>query len=562
MKNLWLICLGILLLSCAHQHREIEAVAINSSRTIAPLASGVEIARELTARYLNVATNCGTVTAPAFLCSGIIYRGTSYSTSYDTWNPSPESQRSGGVTFSYLRKDANASRIIGGSNKGFIFYPVFTMPPDKVKASILCTYVREAGTNERKESGCGGHSNLPVSEPCETQGVSTAALWVAHYQANGSSLDGQCGFGVRSDLNAVAVAGFNAMLGVHALGIVESTKNIELRLATWPQDTPKTVPIQAFFYVDGGLEGVQYDQRQFFYKSGIYVPVIFITLPATATGNATFEYKESDQAWGEGVARDLQRHYYDTRPHCGDDTKPAFQCSGILLRATRATEDYHFWDPVPGHTGAGFSYLRSDSKFKRFYSHSAGFIFFPSLEAPAGKFSVSVLCSFPIDGNTVIRGQPGCAHSYAFPVESKPCNTQGITTAEQWYAHYLTAPANQDSSYICGFDVSVSMGSAAASAFYQSILAMGLLGARFSDQYNELVVASWPQNIPLEVPVQAVFYSTAASLESARFFQQDFMTATHLFIPVIKITMPQLPDDEAVFEYSVSDQAVSPLSLR
>jgi len=562
MKSLWMVFFSALLVSCAGQHHEVETAPISASSTAAPFASGAEIAQELTARYLNTPANCGTATTPSFLCSGIIYRGTSHSTSYDSWNPSPDSQRSGGVSFSYLRKDANATRIIGGNKKGFIFYPVLKMPTDKVKAAILCAYVLEANTNARKDSGCGEYSNLAASAPCETQGISTAALWLAHYQANGSP--SQCGFGVRSALNAVAVTGFNAMLAAHALTIDQSfTKNIELRLATWPQDTAKTVPIQAFFYVNGGLADVQYDQRQFFYKSGIYVPIIFITLPATAAGTATFEYKESDQAWGQGVAEDLQRRYNDTRRDCGDGTKPAFLCSGILLRATRATEDYHFWDPVPGSTGIGFSYMRSDSKFKRLYKNGAGFILYPNLEAPAGRFSVSVLCSFPLDGATGFRGQPGCAESTSYPIESKPCNTQGITTAEQWYAHYLTSPMVQPAvyPYICGFDVSDAMGGAAAGAFYESIRAMGMLGNEFFISYNELVLASWPQNIPLELPIQAVFY-TAPYLESARFFQQDFMTTTHLFIPIIKITLPQSPADDPRFEYNVSDQAVLPQNSR
>ncbi|MDG6403624.1 hypothetical protein QCD79_26755, partial [Pseudomonas quasicaspiana] len=406
--------------------------------------------------------------------------------------------------------------------------------------------------------------NLTASAPCEIQGVSTAALWVAHYQTNGSSPNAQCGFGVRSELNAVAVTGFNAMLGAHALGVVQSSKNIELRLATWPQDTPKTVPIQAFFYVDDGLAGAQYDQRQFFYKSGIYVPVIFITLPATDSGIATFEYKENDQAWGQGVVEDLRRRYNDVRHDCGDGTKPAFQCSGILLRATRATGDYHFWNPVPGSSGIGFSYMRADSKFKRFYKNSAGFIFYPDLEKPAGRLSVDVLCVFPLDGATGFRGQPGCGESTVYPLESRPCNSQGITTAEQWYTHYLASGMGPSAvyPYICGFDVSSSMRNTRAGTFHESIRAIGLLSDVFFSVYNELVLASWPQNVPNDLPIQAVFYSYPTSLESARFFQQDFMAATHLFVPVIKITMPLLPDDEAVFEYSVSDQAVAPLSSR
>jgi len=560
-----MVLFSALLISCTGPHHEAEAAQIPASSTAVPLASGAEIAQALTARYLNTPANCGTATTPSFLCSGIIYRGTSHSTSYDAWNPSPDSQRSGGVSFSYLRKDANTSRIIGGNKKGFIFYPVLQMPTDKVKAAILCAYVIDAGTNARSDSGCGESPNLPASAPCETQGISTAAQWLAHYQANGSSLNSQCGFGVRSALNAVAVTGFNAMLGAHALNIAQSfTKNIEMRLATWPQDTPKTVPIQAFFYVNDGLADAQYDQRQFFYKSGIYVPIIFITLPATATGTATFEYKESDQTWGQGVAAELTRRYNDTRVNCGSDSKPAFLCSGIDLRGTSGRPEYDTWNPSPTAErvgGISFSYLRRDYKIKRLaFNYTHGFIFYPILNKPADKIKIEVLCFFPIDGTSDRRPEGGCG-AYPNRPMSDRCDRVGVTTGEQWAAHY-----NQYGEYPggyggCSMDVRDSASNLAGQRFYQGIIGGQLISPKPFDKPNDLKHQVWAQNIPATLPIEAFFYVVPEGLSAAQIDQQKFYERTHgLVVPIIHLTLPSTPADDATFEYNAIDQVVAPIA--
>ncbi|MGO2204704.1 MAG: hypothetical protein ACTH63_23835, partial [Pseudomonas helleri] len=56
-------------------------------------------------------------------------------------------------------------------------------------------------------------------------------------------------------------------------------------------------PLQAFFYLDSsGKAGAQYDQQDFLKETGILVPIILITLPATEADQATFQFIPEDQA--------------------------------------------------------------------------------------------------------------------------------------------------------------------------------------------------------------------------------------------------------------------------
>ncbi|KWK78965.1 hypothetical protein WM15_02330 [Burkholderia ubonensis] len=134
---------------------------------------------------------------------------------------------------------------------------------------------------------------------CHTQNIATAAQWREHFvrvAGYPQRLQHQCGFDVRDALNEQATAAFNASIAARNLISAESfaTQN-ELRLATWAQNIPDQLPIEAFFYVEGGLIGAQYDQRDFFLSTGVNLPIIRVTLPATAANDATFEFRAQDQ---------------------------------------------------------------------------------------------------------------------------------------------------------------------------------------------------------------------------------------------------------------------------
>lgn len=268
---------------------------------------------------------------------------------------------------------------------------------------------------------------------------------------------------------------------------------------------------------------------------------------------------------GYAVAAELRANYLDTRQNCGSASTPAFLCSGVLFRGTNESTQFHSWNPVPGRTGVAFSYLRKDANFDHLaVSTDNGFIFYPNFEAPAGKEDIEVLCSFPIDGNTWTRPQPGCGGTSYFPTQSQRCQSQNITTAAQWKALFDRLPLSYDRetwvySYICGFDVSDAMNTQGASSFYQSLQAMHLVPGTLRHHYNELTVRAWAQNIPTRLPIQAFFYTVSSGLAGAKYDQKDFFNNSgKMFVPIIRMTLPANVTGEATFTYLPTDQQCQP----
>ncbi|WP_192561046.1 halovibrin HvnA [Pseudomonas gozinkensis] len=267
-------------------------------RTVSSAAqSGPAVAAALTARYLDVRANCGSASMPAFLCRGIILRSTVPSTAYKAWNPSPHSQNSGGVSFSYLSADSKFTGLVFRQKNGFIFHPVLNSPIGTAKIEILCAFPIDGGTTLRDKPGCGAHPYDPVgSRRCQTVGITTAEQWVARWNQYKMGYN-MCSFDVRDSMNNLAADSFYQSIRAHNLANFFAGLHdyIELILATWPQDIPSKLPIQAFFYLNDGLAGAQYDQTDFFKSTGIVIPIIKITLPVTPAADAVFTFNPADQ---------------------------------------------------------------------------------------------------------------------------------------------------------------------------------------------------------------------------------------------------------------------------
>ncbi|MCG6578003.1 hypothetical protein EGM97_25295 [Pseudomonas sp. AF32] len=269
-------------------------------------SSGEETARNLTAAYQNTAADCGAPTTPAFLCSGVILRITKTSDNYDPWDHSDFSKKTDAVSFSYLRADAKFVRVPWYGGNGLIFYPYLNAPPDKSRPEIICYFPLDGATFYRDAAGQYGCRDsivpprvFPDSIPCREQSIVTAEQWVAHYQtATPYKTAHSCAFMVTNSLDAEAVQAFNQAIRVRSLIPTEAlADHNELRIKAWPENQPGTLPIQAFFYIGPGLENAQIDQRKYYERTGgIVVPIISLTLPTTASEDATFVYNAADQA--------------------------------------------------------------------------------------------------------------------------------------------------------------------------------------------------------------------------------------------------------------------------
>ncbi|WP_123531801.1 halovibrin HvnA [Pseudomonas fluorescens] len=296
----WLLVLTLSLAGC-RSGEQISSIPPEpgygvASTTSSATQTGAQVAADLTDRYNDVRTHCGSASMPAFLCRGVLLRSTVPSTAYKAWNPSPHSQTSGGVSFSFLGKDAKFTGLVFGQKNGYIFFPVLSRPVDTRQIEILCSYPLDGATQLREAPGCGPHPYSPDrSRRCQTIGITTAEGWIANRRTNTWNL---CGFDVRDSMDNLGADSFYQTIRAHQLGgfFAGAHDYIELILATWPQNIPKELPIQAFFYLQGGLAGAQFDQKDFFDSTGgKVVPIIKIVLPTSLSTDAQFIYSAADQ---------------------------------------------------------------------------------------------------------------------------------------------------------------------------------------------------------------------------------------------------------------------------
>lgn len=270
---------------------------------------GPAIATQLNALYNSKLPNCNNSNSqPAFLCSGVTLRVTVKDPNniYKVWDPSPTSTRSGGVSFSYLRADANFGRLAWGYGNGYILYPTFEAPTDKIDLEYLCSYPMDAwGWYRSTTQVCGPHKDYPVqSQLCQNAGVTTAQQWLAVWNTAGGNRNlRQCGFDIRDERNAYAGPAFyQSLLGKSLLGATGFNGHNEVIIKTWTSGQPNTFPIMAFFFIAGGsdpkpLADARYNQRDFYNSTSpkIVVPIIRLTPATSATGTATFTYVAADQ---------------------------------------------------------------------------------------------------------------------------------------------------------------------------------------------------------------------------------------------------------------------------
>ena len=302
------------------------ALAIHTGDVVA--ASCSDTAKALSDRYNDTRENCSKSTSPAFLCNGVIFRATVPSKDYNSWDPSPASVSSGGTSFSYLRKDAKFSRLVRNENNGYILFPILDTPNGKSTYNVLCSFPMDGGTDSRNDKGCGTSINATAvgkGAACFSQKVTNGQQWADHYtsQSKGDNRNA-CGFDVRDNLNQYAAQNFDASLSAQRRTPGAFRKQNELRLDTWKPETPAAeLPIQAFFYLPhpaGGKSDAQFDQQRYFEKTGVWVPIIAMTLPGSVSDDATFKCNADDQAVSESgkvVDKYIESATWTLRPDPG-----------------------------------------------------------------------------------------------------------------------------------------------------------------------------------------------------------------------------------------------------
>ena len=245
---------------------------------------------------------------------------------------------------------------------------------------------------------------------------------------------------------------------------------------------------------------------------------------------------------GPEVVVHLQRRFDEHVADCGSAVRPAFLCSGILLRSTDYSASYDSWSPNPATAayGVSFSWLRQDANFNETYPSYNGFIVYPLFFSDDGNYdTLTIRCAYPADAWT---GAPDRCR--------ETCQNKGITTATQWLAsgYLVTSGPNQ-----CAFGVD--QGTPATAAAFMQIVELRDRRAYFG--HDEIIVSAWSQTAGVRMPIEAFFYRGPSGLPIAKLDQQNFRTKTGRWVPVIHWTPATSVTGRATFSYSVTDQAIT-----
>lgn len=285
---------------------------------LAPFVSAQAGVGEDTATLLNLMYNdtrqdCGPPDQPAFLCSGVLFRGTTPSTAYQFYSISPANQARGGVSASYLRKDAKYRRLAYNYKSGFIFDSVATNPADHADYKVLCSFPIDAASADRTKAGCGDSSRTAaVEDYCANLGITTAEQWLPLYRNSSLRHSAQCSFDVRAGGANTADAFYQSLRAMKLIATESFEENNELILEPWQIDPARSPSILASFYLDdSGVEGARLNQIQWFNASARFLPVVRMQLPATASQDAYFGYAASAQAIQPGTGPDGCRQWLE-----------------------------------------------------------------------------------------------------------------------------------------------------------------------------------------------------------------------------------------------------------
>lgn len=268
--------------------------------------SGDEVAKQLNTYYSSTPTACD-AGGPAYLCSGLMLRGTKHSPDYKVWNPSPLSQNSGGVSFSYIRTDAKYDRLGLRNYNGYILKPYDSLTANEYKPKVLCAFPIDAWTDTRTQGGCADNPDTGEEEKiCTLAGITSASDWLANFNSFKTSPDHLyarkrvCGYDVRQTLGSAAASDFNTVLKSMALlGDKSFRRQNELRIATWEKDLHDTFPIMAFIYTkESGRASAKLDQQDLDKASAgkRWAPVIQVKMPSKKDQEVQFIYNKDDQA--------------------------------------------------------------------------------------------------------------------------------------------------------------------------------------------------------------------------------------------------------------------------
>lgn len=258
---------------------------------------GDEVVVKMYRLYNDTRKACGT--APALECSGLIMRALDPNVKYGPWSISPTARSSGGISASYLRKDAKFKTLAWNLRSGIILDTVADNPEHHVDYTMLCAFPIDAGSSYRERNGCANSTITAdhTEQLCHEKKVTTAEQWLADYKTVGRDNSKQCGFDIRPERKELAATAFYESLRATNLLARESYGiHNEVRIALWNEDPIQEPSTLATFYVeDSGLYGARLYQIQYWYHTHQHKPVVYVKMPQTLADDAEFFFRKKDQ---------------------------------------------------------------------------------------------------------------------------------------------------------------------------------------------------------------------------------------------------------------------------
>lgn len=301
----------------------------------------------------------------------------------------------------------------------------------------------------------------------------------------------------------------------------------ELLVVNWGAAAPALLPVQALYYRSlAGLKLALRDQLDWFEATGEWLPVLRFD-PGASPGQQ-FGFNQRDQLYGGyQVAERINRRFADTADTCPDG-RSALYCNGVIIRGTGYGTGFHSWNPSPNSVsrdGVSFSYVRSDVGTVGVVGNEG--LIFHELGRPAAH-SVRFRCAYPANAGT--SSIPNSCRA--------SCKSENITTVAAWRAKYNASPGasctflDTPAEFQLNTDVRVGQG--------------------WANGHNELIIGAWPQDIPTQLPIEAVFWE-GPGLTGARYIQNDFLQETGRFMPIVRVDLGAPAG--AKFVYVPADQS-------
>ncbi|WP_283190594.1 hypothetical protein [Pseudomonas sp. PMCC200344] len=306
------------------------------------------------------------------------------------------------------------------------------------------------------------------------------------------------------------------------LEVSQPDLSAEVRVRNWSEQAPQSIPVEGLFYDRSwptSLLAAQRDQRDFFQSTGTWLPILRLDLRDAS--QQVFGFNQQDQLYaGYQVAARLNARYRDTAVTCRDG-RAAFYCNGVLIRGTAASTQFHAWNPSPnsvGRNGVSFSWARADVGMVQIAGNQG--LIFKESSAPT-PYDAALRCIYPTNAGT--SGIPNSCRIY--------CDVLGVTTVAAYRAQGGT----------CAFNVTPPQ------------VQLSIDVRNRNPAWNEIIIAAWPQNIPGQLPLEAIFVvAGTAGLQDAQFIQRDFYQQTTRTVPVVRVALNAA--NGIPFSYEPSDQ--------